>query len=467
MGIKKKMTGGEGHVSYTLLVFYMIAFVLYTLCFKAIFTPNLEIVGFGLYIALHILLMGGMLYKLFASDMPKSNAPKLCPTDFFKIIEKVPFFKLISALFSWEKVCSLMNIAYKSNGNSSINMGWVVTVLSSILVYIYSFSLAAMTNQHDFTQCVKVIEFYGLIALFLTFFLTFTIKWTVINNSDSILYTFIDVIKLSFAIAIIPAILILFLAGLIAWVVWMIFYSPFIIYNYISEINATYQENIPYVIAIGLCLLFVSLIMFMMTLIKLHAVHKTMNNDPVPEYIPGNYIGIKYGYDFKESGDLGQGYYVNKNELTTYFMNDDYSTKLKDEFKIVGITTTVALVAEFLGYSHYDNIFGVLKIMIQTIRKTVTPYISTSSQLREQKPNVQTEKRDGCASPDNIDDYYPAALMDMFSVVLRYGIIALSSYTVWETQKIGSRMGAISDPPGSISPLPPPPPPVSASTIVN
>ena len=160
-------------------------------------------------------------------------------------------------------------------------------------------------------------------------------------------------------------------------------------------------------IYIGAALLLVSFVMLIMSLNKVHAQHITLDSPAMPAFLSGGYSIEKRGYTFKKAGPKGEGYYLNTGEGVDFFFNDKKTEKLKDNFKIISITTTVLLWVQYFTFKNYDML---MRIMGNT------PF-------NQQLLNAQ---------------------------FILYGsaIVSLSSVCVWLTQQIGKRMHSIQVPVG-------------------
>jgi len=420
-GVKQMKGGG----TLTSMAFYVISFVLYVLCFTSMFKPHLEIVGFGLLIALHIILSFSVIYRLFYNKSGDYDA------------EEKPYagnFFNICRIF-WDK--------YFYGGDIGV---FIYTISNMVIIILTGIFIA----QYD----VKLLDaIFGFFSLSVVCSIFITIMHRKENNPQrDLLVDLYNWIKTLIAGGIMPFVI-------FSWVGWLFFYIPFFVVNECRRMLQMdgpfkYHTHIPKVIGVGIILLSVAFIMFMMTLIRIHAKHSSIKLSPQPEYIPGNFVGDKSDYKFQRDGIRGSGYYLTKN-ASNYFFNDDYTIDLKEKFKVIATTLTVAIATEFLGYIHYKEILETLEPLLDMITPDITDMVS-SGRLHVPNSNIGTKdapkyfvpKSDaGTVNGVPGTHFKAAVLMDGFSLGLVYGILALSATSVWITQKIGSRMGAVTDPP--------------------
>jgi len=111
-------------------------------------------------------------------------------------------------------------------------------------------------------------------------------------------------------------------------------------------------------IPVGLLLLFVSLLLLLTTFSKLKAKHTSTKMPSLPGYISGGSGEAISGYTYKYQGasgaNNGAGYYLNSGEGTDFYFNDKVSKQIVHDFKIMAITTTVLIWAQYLLYANYD-----------------------------------------------------------------------------------------------------------------
>jgi len=154
---------------------------------------------------------------------------------------------------------------------------------------------------------------------------------------------------------------------------------------------------VSWTIFIGLILLFVSLLLLIITFVNVHAIYTrtgTPSKDGLNLFFPNNQLDL-----------------VDK----------------KRQFKIIAITTTVLLWAQYLLYANY-TFFKLLFIEIANninkLYNIIIPNKQNIPVVADSKPAIQL-------------------LFYLFSA----GILSLSSTSVWLTQQIGSKTGSIVDPP--------------------
>ena len=164
-------------------------------------------------------------------------------------------------------------------------------------------------------------------------------------------------------------------------------------------------------IFIGLLFLFVAFIMLLITLMKLHAKHNTLNSPTMPKFLKGGSGEVKSGYTFDINGRNGQGrgYYLNEGVGVNFYFNNKRTDKKASDFKIIAITTTVLIWIQYLANKYMgSNANGVI--------------IGNVTILSQNMLN---------------------------NLLLLNGItiVSLSSVCIWLTQSIGSFMGKIQSPP--------------------
>jgi hypothetical protein len=111
---------------------------------------------------------------------------------------------------------------------------------------------------------------------------------------------------------------------------------------------------------IGLVLLFVSFILLLITFSHLHAKHAISGQPSLPAYIPGNTGEVISGYTYQPFGQSGAGYYLNMDKGTDFYFNNSDTKKNVDDFKIIAITTTVLIWAEYLIYMNRELLDALL-----------------------------------------------------------------------------------------------------------
>ena len=134
-----------------------------------------------------------------------------------------------------------------------------------------------------------------------------------------------------------------------------------------SPFNLLNQIPVYSSILIGLALLFISLILLLIVFTKLQAKHTSTNLPSLPGYISaGNGESIS-GYTYKMKGQPGAtngaGYYLNTGSGTDFYFNDKVTKEYINDFKILAITTTVLLWAQYLLYTNYvlfNTIFALI-----------------------------------------------------------------------------------------------------------
>jgi len=516
MSKRKQFSGGGGEISYTNVTFYIITFVLYVLCFVALFNPNLEIIGFGLLFVLQIILTIGMIYNILSNTDDNNKNTKFSPETFVRLLSSIDIVEQISRMFNPHEVFKMIKIeeftksnpiirflnnaitnAFKEDNSDDfegdiIKFLWQIIIFFVIIFYILFIATVSLpAGDANVKQLLMALLTFGPIALILIAFITIVIKVDSKGNRNDffkrLLYSILDFVKLSFAVIIIPVICVMLLLLSVVWLIWMILYSPFIILSSIIG-NWKYQTIIPFVLIIGLVLFLVSMIIMTITIIKLHSRHTKTSLIPQPEFIPSQNTGVIGGYHFDSKGSMGSGYYLDTGGgSANFFMNNPYATQTKDTFKVVATSVTMMILVEFIGYKHYDLIFDAISKIVNPI----LPNIDMNEITNDKPPfrfNLNTFFKDrpiikicydliywvikNPLSPiingagflfkkityaEDINDitdqviFKPALIIDMFSIAIIYGILILSSVSIWETQYIGSIMGAVSDPPGATS----------------
>jgi hypothetical protein len=411
------------------------------------FDPNLEIVGFGLFFVIVVLLAISMISSIVRDKI----AP---PTPTVNSYTVIPLFSVL----------------YKSIRDTllepkKILWGYLKPITIAFVIVFYAIFISFFALGQDKYTADKRSNDPNLFNTLITFSIfipilsiaSFFEGWSdltgpqlLLNIYDGLNYmVWLLITPILFALLVIYEILCLPLQFLN--------FSPTLVYNFFNHIfcwfkkinyvakdkviSIKYQPIIPIIIVIGIILLVVSLIMFMITLKSLHAKHKSMNSAPQPQYIPDNYMGDKPGYTYNLNGYSGSGYYLNKNETDFYF-NDERSIELKDQFKIIGTTATVSIIVEYLLYVYNGDIINVAEPFFKY-------FIDDKKETFDETINITNGK-----NTDNTITKYtllPATAIDFVSLTLVYGILGLTATSVWLTQQIGVRMGTIMEPPQPVS----------------
>ena len=396
----------------------VMVFVLYVMCFISLYNPHLELIGYGLFFVLHMIMSGGII----KSGLDNTNTIDInkisitVPPDLWNIYQVC--FNIFLLLFIIFGLPSLLHYyTYKRNHKNQTGgivaaivflFLFIVGILISLGIEIFSSTASNMhiieyifNPIHDSTSNPPLNINQDILNVFkhiTNYWMVVKTGATATTQNNVFVYIFKQIIQGVFVVIsgiigfILLTILFFLLFGLfletLPFKVILLLGKPFGLFSTIP---------ISWSIMIGLLFLFISFIMLLITFVKVHAKHSAMNAPTMPKFLAGGNGVVKSGYTFKE-GPQGTGYYLI--DGVDFLFNDKKTQKNVSNFKIISITTTVLIWVQYLANKMVNR---------ETIQNS--PIIN------------------GMFALNGIT------------------IVSLSSVCIWLTQQIGVRTGAIRGPP--------------------
>ena len=373
------------------IVFQILMFILYVICFVSLFKDHLELIGYGLFFVLNVIMSFGMLTNLNPSGNLNPSEDK--NMDIGQLTYTVLFKMFNHIKTGW----------IQSSIITSIGLFALLPVVLGIVGYY------AYLEPLQSTKILLGAEIAGFSVLWLSivgyFFFDRKLKLTELGLN--VWYNFhfqntFGIIKnmFVFIFGIIAIILIAILGIIIAPVQFIL---------YLVKDTGIWTGKIPisWTIIISLILLFAAFTMFLISLQNVHAKHKKMGIPTMPAFIAGGNGEVKTGYTWKmeKSGNKvapkGTGYYLNRGSGVNFFFSKTLVQNYATDFKIISITTVLLIWIQYLMFTN---------------RATITNILNVNA-------------------------------VNGFFILNGATIVSLSSVCVWLTQRIGTLTNSIRAPP--------------------
>lgn len=392
-------------------------FILYVMCFVTLYNPNLVLIGYGLFFALHMIMSLGMIKNVMSMISPSDDNLYMDISNINLDLGGINFLKTYFAQFVIAFILLIL-IGIPAIGTNysknkfvqihKIGVGTgtffalffvlllllyfeisIINIISLLIIFFILIGLPIiitinLTNQkmYSYTVTSQVGFFFLFFLLFflLFFFLVFLPIMTnynyIMNNIEKLFNSsFItnlnnfNNLKFNSGIYILDIsifVLFLILAFIVSslLIIMKIALLPFtglqLIKPLLPFVGVTWEGKIPVssTIYIGLFFLFIAFILLITTFSQLHAKHTATNSPTMPAFLEGGNGEVKSGYKYKTGSDAtyGPGYYLNTKTGVDFYFNDTNSQKDSDTFTGIAITTTVLLWIQYLSYMNYNTL---------------------------------------------------------------------------------------------------------------
>ena len=324
------------------IVFQILMFILYVICFVSLFKDHLELIGYGLFFVLNVIMSFGMLTNLNPLGDKNMDIGQLTYTVLFKMFNRIKTGWIQSSIITSIGLFALLPVGLGIGG-----------------YYAYLEPLQS-------TKILLGAEIAGFSVLWLSIVGYFFFKPPELGLNawyNFHLQNTFGIIKnmFLFIFGIIAIILIVILGIIIAPVQFIL---------YLVKDTGIWTGKIPisWTIIISLILLFVAFTMFLISLQNVHAKHKKMGIPTMPAFIAGGNGEVKTGYTWKmeKSGNKvapkGTGYYLNRGSGVNFFFSKTLVQNYATDFKIISITTVLLIWIQYLMFTNRATITNILDV---------------------------------------------------------------------------------------------------------
>ena len=296
----------------------ILVFVLYVMCFVSLYKPHLELIGYGLFFALHIIMSIGMGLNMTKTVLNPTMDLKI-DWRIFKFIWDFKNYIVWPEGTLWEKlfkyfsiiivIITIILIILLGTESYQIYLGFIVLTMLLFIISIW----------------YKPDSFFGLGFMLWDLFV---FVGFLIMSAGSLVYLFLIILQ-----------------PLIKFKLW------------------DGQSSIKIPIIISLLFLFISFIMLLHTFVSLHAKHEDLNAPTMPTFLKGGNGEVKSGYTFKQNGPHDTGYYLNtgsgiggSGSGVNFFFNNKETQHTVILFRHIAIAETVLIWVQYFIYTNYNKI---------------------------------------------------------------------------------------------------------------